>query len=313
MDHGARYGPVRCRNIPGRAAVALALLAVLAVALGGGAVALAAASESASGPDGSPQAGVEAGPPSSHPPIAMNVDIRPGLCPNHIRLDSPLAVPIAILGGVDFELDLVDPASVRLYREDPDREDLAAGVEPTGWIYADVGTPLVGGLCACHNLQGDGLDDLEFFFSIPDVAGALDLAAHDGEILPLMLRGNLTTGETIEGVDCALVISGQWGDETLGEEVGLLAYEEQAGGEDLAPARHRFSYYTTVSERVTIAIYDTRGRVVARLNDMDMAPGIYNATWNGRDENRREAAPGIYFARVNNSVASDIRKFEVTP
>ena len=85
-------------------------------------------------------------------------------------------------------------------------------------------------------------------------------------------------------------------------------------GEKSRPAgrsRHRFSYYTTVSERVTIAIYDTRGRVVARLNDMDMAPGIYSATWSGRDENRTEVAPGIYFARVNNSVASDTRKFEV--
>jgi hypothetical protein len=241
----------------------------------------------------------------------INVDIRPGLCPNHVRLDSPLAIPIAILGAVDFELDLVDPATVRLYRVDPDREGPDAEVEPTGWTYEDVGTPLVGGLCACHKLRGDGLDDLEFFFSIPDIALGLDLAAHDGGIVPLRLRGSLTTGEKIEGVDCALVISGEWKDEILGEEVGLIAYEEMAGTEDTGRTRHRFSYYTTVSERVTIAIYDTRGRVVARLNDMDMAPGIYNATWSGKDENREEVPAGIYFARVNNSVASDIRKFAV--
>jgi hypothetical protein len=238
--------------------------------------------------------------------IAVNVDIRPGLCPNHVRLESPLAIPIAILGGVDFDLDLVDPASVRLYRE-----GVHAAVLPTGWTYEDVGTPLVGGLCACHKLKGDGLDDLEFWFSIPDIAGALDLAAHDGEIVPLMLRGSLTTGEAIEGVDCALVISGNWKNETLGEEVGLLEYEELPRAEGTGRARHRFSYYTTVSERVTMAIYDTQGRVVARLNDMDMAPGIYSATWGGWDEDRREVPAGIYFARVNNSMASDTRKFEV--
>jgi len=296
------------KDAPERAVSAALGLAALVVAFAGSAL--------ADGP-----LAVETAPVAPPHPIVINVDIRPGLCPNHIRLDSPLAIPIAILGGVDFELDLVDPATVRLYREDTDQngpgsespkaEGLKAEVKPTGWTYEDVGTPLVGGLCACHKRRGDGLDDLEFFFSIPDIAGALDLAAHDGEIVPLRLRGSLTTGEKIEGVDCALVISGEWKDKILGEEVGLIAYDEVAASENAGRNRHRFSYYTTVSERVTIAIYDTRGRVVARLNDMDMAPGIYSATWSGKDENREEVPAGIYFARVNNTVASDTRKFEV--
>jgi len=236
-------GSARCTGALGRVALAAPVLAALAWAIA------ATVPVASAGTSGALAADPATDPAAEASPIMTNVDIRPGLCPNHIRLESPLAIPIAILGGVDFELDLVDPATVRLYRE-----------------------------------------------------GA------DGEV---MLRGSLTTGEAIEGVDCALVISANWSDETLGEEVGLLAYEEEAGGEDLTPARHRFSYYTTVSERVTIAIYDTQGHVVARLNDMDMAPGIYNATWNGMDENREEAPAGIYFARVNNSVASDTRKFVV--
>jgi hypothetical protein len=251
------------------------------------------------------------------PLIQVSVDIRPGLCPNHIRLESPLAVPIAILGAIDFELDLVDPESVRLSREGVDGE-----VKPTGWTYEDVGTPLVGGLCACHKLTGDGLDDLEFWFSIEDIAAALELAERAGEIVPLKLSGRFTTGERIEGADCALVICGPWAHEEFGAEVGLLpdagggagGSQDAAGGTGAGSGsgKHKFTYYSTVSERVTIAIYDTRGRVVARLNDMDMAPGIYSATWNGRDENREEVPPGIYFARVNNSVMSDTRKFEVS-
>jgi hypothetical protein len=240
-------------------------------------------------------------------PIAVSVDIRPGLCPNHIRLESSLAVPIAILGAVDFELDLVDPASVRL-----SREGVAAEIEPVGWTYEDVGTPLVGGLCACHLLRGDGLDDLEFYFSIADIAASLDLMGFAGEIVPLRVTGRLTTGEAIEGVDCALIILGQWGDDTLGEEVGMLAYAEEPPATETDVTRYRFSYYTTVTERVTIAIYDARGRVVARLNDMDMAPGIYSATWNGLDHNRDRAPAGIYFARVSNSTTSDTRKIVVS-
>jgi hypothetical protein len=248
-----------------------------------------------------------AGDPQEPAPMQISVDIRPGLCPNHIRLESPLAIPIAILGAVDFELDLVDPKTVILTSEGNDGE-----VKPTGWAYEDVGTPLVGGLCACHKLRGDGLDDLEFWFSIEDIAVALNLKQHDGEILPLTLRGEFTTGEKIAGVDCALVISGEWAHEEFGAEVGLLPETEDEGSNESSPRRHRFTYYNTVSERVTIAIYDTQGRVVARLNDMDMAPGIYSATWNGRDENRNEVPPGIYFARVNNSRVSDTRKIVLT-
>jgi hypothetical protein len=240
------------------------------------------------------------------PPVPVSVDIRPGLCPNHIRVGSPLAVPIAILSTVSFDVDQVDPKTVRL-----NRDGVTAEVQPVGWTYEDVGTPVVGGLCACHKLRGDGLDDLEFFFSIEGVVDALRLGGHSGETIPLTLTGRLMTGEPIEGVDCAVMISGQWGMQEFGNEVGLLADTGFVPGGAPAAGKFRFTYYTTVSERVTFAIYDAQGRVVARLNDMDMAPGIYNATWNGRDESREEVAAGIYFARVNNSIASATRKIIV--
>lgn len=285
-----------CRRLPAR----LAWIAV-AVAIPLSAQAADRGPDSADEPQGAGAA------QSESRPIAVNVDIRPGLCPNHIRLESPLAIPIAILGAVDFELDLVDPRSVRLSREGVD-----GAVEPSGWTYEDVGTPLVGGLCACHKLRGDGLDDLEFWFSIEDIVAALELEGSTGQIIPLRLTGSFTTGEGIEGVDCALVIRGRWAHEEFGAEVGLLPDTDREQEAESGPRVHRFTYYNTVSERVTMAIYDTKGRVVARLNDMDMAPGIYSATWNGRNENREEVPPGIYFARVNNSVVSDTRKFVVS-
>jgi hypothetical protein len=237
-------------------------------------------------------------------PFSVCVDIRPGLCPNHLRLESSLTVPIAILGTMDFEIAQVDPATVRLSRDGTDGE-----VEPVGWAYADVGTPVIGGLCACHKLRGDGLDDLKFEFSIEDVAAMLGLDQHSGERIHVTLSGNLMTGESIEGADCVHVISGLWADEDLGDEIGMLSYT----GEETAAGPFEFAYYTTVTDRVTFAIYDMQGRVVARLVDMDMAPGIYKATWDGATENRRKAQAGIYFARLNNSWASDTRKITVQP
>ena len=250
----------------------------------------AVTSQSALGSDNPPEASV---------PTPVAVDIRPGLCPNHLRLESPLTIPVAVLGKTDFEVASVDPSSVRL-----SRDGVAEEVEPLGWTYEDVGGPVIGGLCACHKLRGDGLDDLEFYFSIEAVAESLGLQGHSGDIIPLTLSGKLTTGEYIEGKDCASIIGGRKGSEESEDEIGVLAYT----GEQSAGERFRFSYYTTVSDRVTFTIHDVQGRVVAKLIDMDMAPGIYHATWNAKDQDRQLVPTGTYFARVNNSWMSDTKK-----
>ena len=234
--------------------------------------------------------------------IAVSVDIRPGLCPNHLRIESPLTIPIAITATLDFEIERIDPLSVRLTRE-----GFAGELEPVRWAYADVGTPIVGGLCACHKLRGDGIDDLEFHFSIKDIVEAFDLADCPGEGIELSLSGKLVTGEPIAGADCAVVLSGVFEDEKTGEEICLLTCES----ENSPTGQFKFAYHTMVSDRITFAIYDLRGRTVAVLNDMDMSPGIYTATWNGLVGGKEKAPAGIYFARVSNSMASDIRKVTV--
>jgi hypothetical protein len=135
----------------------------------------------------------------------------------------------------------------------------------------------------------------------------------------------LATGEPFEGTDCAHVISGYWPGDESGDEIGLLvSADEPPLGEDVArvaedeepageggPGRSdfKFTYFTTVTDRVTFLIYDIAGRKVARIHDMDMPPGIYNAVWDGTDSDSLDVAPGIYFARVSNSFASDTRKF----
>jgi hypothetical protein len=231
--------------------------------------------------------------------VPVSVDIRPGLCPNHLRIESPLTIPIAITARVDFEITQIDPVSVRLSRQGFDAE-----LEPASWEYADVGTPVVGGLCACHKLVGDGIDDLEYQFPISDMVAAFGLGDCLGEAVELSVTGSLFTGEPIEGSDCALVISGSWKDEDLGEELCLL----ECPTEDATPGVLKFAYSTTVSDRVTFSIHDVGGEVVAVLNSMDMSPGIYTAIWDGKIAGSSEAPAGIYFARVSNSLTSDMRK-----
>jgi len=47
--------------------------------------------------------------------------------------------------------------------------------------------------------------------------------------------------------------------------------------------------------RIALKIYDASGRVVKTLVNGQVARGMYNMTWDGRDENNRAAAEGIYF------------------
>jgi hypothetical protein len=54
-------------------------------------------------------------------------------------------------------------------------------------------------------------------------------------------------------------------------------------------------YYLPEPCRVTLDIFDVSGRRIARLIDKMQNPGYQEASWNGRDENGRPAASGIYF------------------
>jgi len=51
--------------------------------------------------------------------------------------------------------------------------------------------------------------------------------------------------------------------------------------------------------RATVSVYDAAGRLVRALADGEFAPGRSTVEWDGRDATGREAAAGVYFARVS--------------
>lgn len=53
-------------------------------------------------------------------------------------------------------------------------------------------------------------------------------------------------------------------------------------------------------ERVQTAVevFDVHGRLVSRLLDTSLAPGVYDLTWDGTDASGRPIASGIYYARL---------------
>jgi hypothetical protein len=58
-------------------------------------------------------------------------------------------------------------------------------------------------------------------------------------------------------------------------------------------------YSVPVESRVSLRVYDVRGRLVKSVFEGLRAAGHYRVEWNGRNDEGREAAAGIYFVRLD--------------
>ncbi len=61
-------------------------------------------------------------------------------------------------------------------------------------------------------------------------------------------------------------------------------------------------------EKVRLAVYDVRGRLVSVIADRMMEPGVHIKTWNGRNTGGEPAASGIYFCRLRAGGFTETRK-----
>ena len=138
------------------------------------------------------------------PVISVDIDVKPGSCPNPLNLKSKGVLPVAVLGTAEFDVTTIDPGTIQLNRSC----EGCVGVAPIRWSYEDVATPFVGELCDCHDLNGDGYIDLTLKFDTQELVSSLKLDNVAGETIPLTLTGNLKAengGTQIEGEDCIRV------------------------------------------------------------------------------------------------------------
>jgi len=260
-------------------------------------------------------------------PVAF--DIKPGSCPNPLnvmvpgmdwipwgdedeetvtdatqttaakpRPDGPkkwkAVLPAAILGTDDFDVTMIDPATIRIFDT----------VAPVRWNYADVGTPVGPDAdeCECTDEGSDGYTDLTVKFDRGEVIAALG-AVSDGDIIAVTVTGQLTDGTPFEGADCILIIAN-------GE--GLLASSD-TDESDLELSNHPnpFNPTTTISFRldqpsyVRLDVFNVAGQKVRTLVDDELATGEHSVVWEGDDSHGRPVSSGIYFYRLQ---AGDFRE-----
>jgi len=137
---------------------------------------------------------------SSHEVVEL--DIKPGSCPNPLNTKSKGVLPVAILGTEDFDVYEIDVATVEL-----------EGVKPIRSGYEDVATafePPIGkeDPFDCTEEGPDGFTDVTLKFDAQEVLAALGEVG-DGDVVVLELTGNLLEelgGTPIQGEDVVVIL-----------------------------------------------------------------------------------------------------------
>jgi len=140
------------------------------------------------------------------------VDIKPTSCPNPLNTKSNGVIPVAILGTEDFDVNQIDPETIRL-----------EGVAPLRWAWEDVATPFEpytgkeDCYLDCNTLDTDGYLDLTLKFDTQELLLTMGTSA---EMLELS-DGELTASDLTDGQCLVLTLEGELWDGTLitGEDV----------------------------------------------------------------------------------------------
>jgi hypothetical protein len=235
--------------------------------------------------------------------ITASLDIKPGSCPNPLntipydrlpedQLSRKGAVlPVAVLGSNDFDVQNIDPSTVRLM-----------GVEALRNGFEDVAAPVVDGEeCECTTAGTDGFMDLTFKFDKRDLVAVIGLGM-TGDVVPLTMTGELWDGTPFEAVDCVTIIS-----KVLKPPKPLLTNN---GGGKLGRAipnpfnpATRIEYLVEEPGHVRLAVYDVTGRLITELVSGFKQAGEHTVEWNAGN-----LPSGAYFYAMEMNGAREAKK-----
>jgi hypothetical protein len=141
--------------------------------------------------------------------------IKQGACPAPVNPASNGVVPMALIGDENIDATQVVLESLQLSRCDGQGEAVAPNFGPPGPspMLEDLNHPYAGELgcdgdgCSCNDEQSsDGILDLHLFFRTNDLYEAGILAGTTGDVVTLVLTGELVDGTPLEAVDCIRLV-----------------------------------------------------------------------------------------------------------
>lgn len=231
--------------------------------------------------------------------VTAQLDLLPGSCDNPFNLrwyerdgdddagddalrDTYSVLPAALVGGAEFDVTQVDPASIRM-----------EGIAPVRCAFEDVARPgASAGDCPCSDAGPDGVPDLALKFSRREIA-VLCEDVSTGDRITLTVRGRMQDGTPFTAGDCLLIVNGIDDSPDGVTQVTL-------GPATPNPFNPATAIYFALPEamRVNLSIYDVKGRRVATLLDETREAGGNSVHWDGRDARGEALASGIYFYRL---------------
>jgi hypothetical protein len=120
------------------------------------------------------------------------------------------------------------------------------------------------------------------------------------------IEGNLNTGETfIATIGPVKVVPPHKGDDHKKSPLALRVKPNP-----LNP-KADISFTLTQSGRVTIGIYDLRGRLIRTVLDESRTTGSQSVAWNGFDASQRRVASGRYYVRITAPQGQEVRSVTV--
>ncbi|MBN2071206.1 MAG: T9SS type A sorting domain-containing protein [Candidatus Krumholzibacteriota bacterium] len=231
----------------------------------------------------------------SMPQPTLNLlDIRPCSCPNpfNVKLFGESKgrgkrkggmLPVAILGSEEFDVHLIDPASLKL-----------EGVSPVyrkKCSFEDVSRPVIGWMpCECTTEGADGYLDMILHFRDLEIADAIavDGIPNAGEEKVLTLTGMLFDGTPFEASDCVKFVGRRLKPGGLIDEIIL----RPALPNPFNPVT-RISFYLPEKQNIRLEIFDVSGRLVMTLADGPYPRGESAIEWKASG-----LSSGIYFYRL---------------
>lgn len=164
--------------------------------------------------------------------------------------------------------------------------------------------------------DGEGVQKFELFRAEPDNAGATLIATADN-VDHFVHRDEETPAPAVSDVRVYTLRITQDDNHRIWTAPVEVTFDTQVAVGDgigtprfaarLYPARPnpfnpgteiRFQLAGEGAQRVTLQIYDVRGRAVRRLVHASLDAGMHTAVWDGRDDARHELASGVYYARL---------------
>jgi hypothetical protein len=221
------------------------------------------------------------------PPVPL--DIKPGSCPNPLNVADEGVTPVAILGTNDFDVNQIDPATVRL-----------EGVAPIQSALQDVSSPFApltgkSDCLDCTKGKKDKMQDLVLKFKTQEIVEALG-AVVPGECRVLRLTAGLQGGGMVIGEDVVRIQTSTEKEsdvQTVPDGVSLYSYYPNPFNPET-----QIQYDLQDPVHARLVIYDVLGHEVKVLVDEVRPAGLHEVLWDGKDRNGLTVTSGVYYCRL---------------